>query len=61
MGPDGAPEKVRLNLTEIAADLDAVADALTRLDDGTYWTDEITGAELSDEVLAADPTARSAP
>ena len=61
MGPDGALEKVRLNLTEIAADLDAVAAALTRLDDGTYWTDEITGAELSDEVLAADPTARSAP
>ncbi|MDA2944225.1 MAG: hypothetical protein O2925_01965 [Actinomycetota bacterium] len=61
MGPDGSPEAVRLNLDEVAAELDAVAAALERLDTGTYWTDEVTGAVLDDSVLAADPTARRNP
>ena len=33
---------------------------MARLDAGTYWTDEITGAPLGDELLAADPVARRA-
>ncbi|MFZ8901389.1 MAG: hypothetical protein ACO2Y7_06850, partial [Ilumatobacteraceae bacterium] len=32
--------------------------ALSRLDSGTYWTDEITGQPLSDELLAERPLAR---
>ena len=47
-----------LDLDQIAAELDNVATALTRLSDGTYWTDEVTGEELPPEVLAADPTRR---
>lgn len=47
-----------LDIDQIAAELDNVATALTRLSDGTYWTDEVTGEELPDEVLAADPTRR---
>ena len=47
-----------LDIDQIAAELDNVATALTRLSDGTYWTDEVTGEELPAEVLAADPTQR---
>jgi RNA polymerase-binding transcription factor DksA len=47
-----------LDIEQVATDLDNVATALSRLSDGTYWTDEVTGDELPAEVLAADPTAR---
>jgi RNA polymerase-binding transcription factor DksA len=47
-----------LDLDAIERDLADVEVALARLDAGTYWTDEVTGAELSQEVLAANPTAR---
>ena len=47
-----------LDIDQIAAELDDVATALTRLSDGTYWTDEVTGEELPAEVLATDPTRR---
>lgn len=47
-----------LDIDQIAAELDNVATALTRLSDGTYWTDEVTGEELPAEVLGADPTRR---
>lgn len=47
-----------LDIDQIAAELDNVATALTRLSDGTYWIDEVTGEELPAEVLAADPTRR---
>lgn len=47
-----------IDLERIARDLDGVDAALRRLDDGTYWTDEVTGAEIPDRVLAADPVAR---
>ena len=47
-----------LDIDQVAADLDNVAAALSRLSDGTYWTDEVSGEELPAEVLAADPTAR---
>jgi RNA polymerase-binding transcription factor DksA len=47
-----------LDLDAIERDLAAVEVALTRLDAGTYWTDEVTGAELPHDLLVADPTAR---
>ncbi len=46
------------DLDAIATDLADVEAALDRLDEGTYWTDEVTGAALSDELLAERPTAR---
>ncbi len=47
-----------LDLDAIERDLADVEVALTRLDAGTYWTDEVTGAELPTDLLAANPTAR---
>ena len=55
--PDGAGD---VDLDLIAAELDAVAAALDRLDDGTYWTDENTGQPIDDALLAEDPTRRHA-
>lgn len=49
-----------LDLDGIERDLADVEVALARLDAGTYWTDEVTGAELPAELLAAAPTARRA-
>jgi RNA polymerase-binding transcription factor DksA len=49
-----------VDLDAIERDLSAVEVALARLADGTYWTDEVTGATLPDHVLADDPTARRA-
>jgi RNA polymerase-binding transcription factor DksA len=49
-----------IDLAVIEDDLEGVEAALRRLDDGTYWTDEVTGAPIPDEVLAADPVARRA-
>jgi RNA polymerase-binding transcription factor DksA len=54
--PAGAP----LDLDDIAADFDAVNAALERLEDGTYFTDEVTGQPIDPAVLAARPTARHA-
>ncbi len=50
-----------LDLDGIERDLADVEVALARLDAGTYWTDEVTGAELSADVLATAPTARRSP
>ena len=47
-----------LNLDAIERDLADVDAALTRLDNDTYWVDEVTGQPLSAELLAARPTAR---
>lgn len=47
-----------LDLDGIERDLADVEVALTRLDAGTYWTDEVTGVELTADLLAATPTAR---
>ena len=47
-----------LNVAAIEADLADVEVALERLENGTYWTDEVTGAPLSEELLTARPTAR---
>jgi RNA polymerase-binding transcription factor DksA len=49
-----------LDLDRIAADLDGVEVALARLDSGTYWTDEVSGEPLSEQLLAESPTARQA-
>jgi RNA polymerase-binding transcription factor DksA len=55
--PDPVADPV-LDLDAIERDLADVEVALTRLDAGTYWTDEVTGAELPADLLAAQPTAR---
>jgi len=47
-----------VDLDAIERDLADVEVALARLDAGTYWTDEVTGAELPSELLAVNPTAR---
>lgn len=47
-----------LDLDAIERDLADVEVALARLDAGTYWTDEVTGAELPAELLATKPTVR---
>jgi len=49
-----------VDLDAIEQDLTDTEVALSRLADGTYWTDEVTGQPLSDEVLSANPTARRA-
>ena len=55
------PETVApIDLAAIERDLTAVEAALPRLDDGSYWVDEVTGAEIPDDVLAANPVARRA-
>ena len=60
--PDGttAPPTTTLDLAEIERDLAAVEAALPRLDDGSYWVDEVTGTEIPDDVLAENPVARRA-
>ena len=55
-----APTEPVLDLDGIERDLADVEVALARLDAGTYWTDEVTGAELPADLLAATPTARRA-
>lgn len=62
-GPSGAapPRAEQADLERIEADLAGVESALERLDAGTYWSDEVTGAPLPDELLIADPVARRAP
>ena len=46
------------DLERIAGDLADIERALDRLRDGSYWSDEITGETIPDDVLAEDPTAR---
>jgi len=53
-----AAESESLDLDAIERDLADVEMALTRLDAGTYWTDEVTGAELPVDLLDEQPTAR---
>ena len=49
-----------LDLDAIDQDLTDVETALQRLDAGTYFVDEITGAPLSQDLLNANPTTRRA-
>ena len=53
-------ESATLDLDAIERDLADVEVALARLDAGTYWTDEVSGAELPVELLEEQPTARRA-
>ena len=55
---DTATPIAPVDLDAIERDLADVEVALARLDAGTYWTDEITGAELPAELLATSPAAR---
>lgn len=57
---DESPEAA-LDLDAIEAELHGVEIALGRLDDGTYWTCEVTGRALPDDLLRADPTSRRLP
>lgn len=54
------PEATEPDLEAIATDLADVETALARLDDGSYWVDEVTGQPLPEATLAARPTARRA-
>jgi RNA polymerase-binding transcription factor DksA len=47
-----------LDLDAIERDLADVDAALTRLDNDTYWVDEVTGQPLGADLLASQPTAR---
>ncbi len=58
---DSAIETTELDLDAIETDLADVEIALARLEAGTYWTCEVTGQALTDELLAARPTARRLP
>jgi RNA polymerase-binding transcription factor DksA len=50
-----------LDLDAIETDLADVEVALARLEAGTYWTCEVTGQALDDELLTVHPTARRLP
>lgn len=50
-----------LNLDDMERDLADVELALGRLENGTYWTDELTGAPLDSAHLAENPTSRRNP
>lgn len=52
------PQDSPLDLDMIEKDLADVERALERLDDGSYWTDEVTGAPLDAALLSEHPTAR---
>ena len=56
--PEPDPASNDVDLDAIERDLTGVEVALSRLAEGTYWTDEVTGSPIPDHVLAADPIAR---
>jgi RNA polymerase-binding transcription factor DksA len=58
--PDAPDRSPNADLDRIGRDLAGVEAALARLDDGTYWTDEVTGEQIPDAVLISDPVARRA-
>lgn len=47
-----------VDLDAVERDLTAVEVALNRLADGTYWTDEVTGQPIPEDVLVRNPLAR---
>jgi RNA polymerase-binding transcription factor DksA len=59
--PYHAAPAAPVDLDQVERDLEGVEAALARLDAGTYWTDEVTGGPLGDDLLAVDPVARQAP
>ena len=63
MAPDTSPNFESaiggpVDLDEIEAKLDAVEVALVRLENGTYFTDEVTGKPLDEQLLISNPIAR---
>jgi hypothetical protein len=57
--PRPTPEPpAQIDLEAIDRDLAGVEAALTRLDDGSYWTDEVSGDPLDEQLLSDDPVAR---
>ena len=48
------------DLDGIARDLADVEAALGRLNAGTYWTDEVSGRPIDQELLIAEPLRRTA-
>ena len=55
---DADPEMLdELDLDAVERDLRGVEVALERLDDGTYWTDEVDGQPIPDDVLVRRPAA----
>jgi len=64
VAPAPTPEAIAshaIDLDAIESDFAAVETALARLAEGTYWTDETTGAAIPDDVMIIDPTARQVP
>lgn len=59
--PGGEPANNPVDLDSIERDLADIEAALARLDSGAYFTDEVTGQPISDEVLIANPLARRNP
>jgi RNA polymerase-binding transcription factor DksA len=58
---EGDRSGIEIDLDAIETDLADVEIALARLESGTYWTCEITGQDLPDDVLFEHPTARRLP
>jgi RNA polymerase-binding transcription factor DksA len=56
--PDQTPVAAPVDLDAVERDLTAVEVALSRLADGTYWTDEVTGGPIPEDVLVRNPLAR---
>lgn len=57
--PDATPSTdLAIDLDAIERDLADVEAALARLDVGTYWTDEISGDPIPDDVLTRNPLTR---
>ena len=62
MEPDAEPSVATapgIDLDAIQRDLEGVQAALERLNEGTYWTDEVTGDTIPSEVLDAFPLTRT--
>jgi len=59
--PEQPAASAPIDLDSIERDLADVESALARLDAGTYWTDEVTGAPIADAALEANPLARRNP
>lgn len=54
---EGVPANLA-RLADIEAELADMDAALARLDDGSYWTCEVCGEPIDDELLASRPLAR---
>ena len=54
----GTASNSALDLDEIHTNLDAVEIALVRLENGTYFSDEITVKPLDEQLLSDNPIAR---